>query len=179
MSVGVASLGHNARGARVAACLALALALGGCSMLPTFLGGTPPPAKPAELPPNPNLLGVRQAWTVRLGPVQMPLSVQVTGSEVAVASSDGQVALLDAASGAQRWRTSVEAPLSAGVGSDGRTAAVITRIVAPDMIAACTASEGFSIPGCRNLINITKEAIAPNDSATPLLVNHTGAANDP
>ena len=127
MSVGVASLGHNARGARVAACLALALTLGGCSMLPTFLGGTPPPAKPAELPPNPNLLGVRQAWTVRLGPVQMPLSVQVTGSEVAVASSDGQVALLDAASGAQRWRTSVEAPLSAGVGSDGRTAAVITR----------------------------------------------------
>ena len=27
----------------------------------------------------------------------------------------------------ERWRTSVEAPLSAGVGSDGRTAAVITR----------------------------------------------------
>ncbi len=106
---------------------ALALALGGCSMLPTFLGGTPPPPKPADLPPNPNLLGVRQAWTLRLGPVQMPLALQVTGSDVAVASSDGSVALLDAASGATRWLTRVDAPLSAGVGSDGRTAAVVTR----------------------------------------------------
>jgi hypothetical protein len=127
MNMATVSLGLRARGVRLAACLAVGLALGGCAMLPTFLGGTPPPAKPAELPPNPNLLGVRQAWTVRLGPVQMPLSVQVTGSDVVVASSDGQVALLDAASGAQRWRASVEAPLSAGVGSDGRTAAVITR----------------------------------------------------
>ncbi len=57
----------------------------------------------------------------------MPLSLQVTGSDVAVASSNGDVAMLDAVSGATRWQASVGAPLSAGVGSDGRTAAVVTR----------------------------------------------------
>ncbi|MEY2618010.1 MAG: hypothetical protein RL522_1012 [Pseudomonadota bacterium] len=112
---------------RTAAGLALVLGLAGCSFLPAFMGGTPPPPKPAELPPNPNLLGVRQAWSVRLGPVQMPLSVQVTGTEVAVASSDGTVAVLDGDSGGERWRMSAGAPLIAGVGSDGRTVAVVTQ----------------------------------------------------
>ncbi len=116
-----------ARPARWLACLGAAWALAGCSMLPTFLGGTPPPPKPAELQPDPRLLSVRQAWSVRLGPVQMPLSVQVNGSDVTVAASDGTVASLDAVSGATRWRASVGAPLSAGVGSDGRLAAVVTR----------------------------------------------------
>lgn len=114
-------------GARALAGLVLASALSGCAMLPAFLGGTPPPPKPAELQPNPNLLGVRQAWSLRIGTVQMPLSLQVTGAEVAVASSDGTVALIDGDSGAERWRASAGAPLSAGVGSDGRTVAVITQ----------------------------------------------------
>ncbi len=101
--------------------------LAGCSFLPTWLGGTPPPPKPAELQPDPRLLAVRQAWSIRLGPVQMPLSVQVIGSEVVVASSDGTVATLDAVSGAARWRANLGTPLSAGVGSDGRMAAVMTQ----------------------------------------------------
>ncbi|MEY4653858.1 MAG: hypothetical protein RI884_2439 [Pseudomonadota bacterium] len=115
------------RTVRALAGLLLASALAGCSMLPTFLGGTPPPPKPAELQPNPNLLGVRQAWTLRLGPVQTPLSLQAQGADVAVASSDGTVALLDGDSGAERWRANAGGPLSAGVGSDGRTVAVVTQ----------------------------------------------------
>jgi outer membrane protein assembly factor BamB len=35
--------------------------------------------------------------------------------------------MLDAASGRELWRTSAGAPLVAGVGSDGTTAAVVTR----------------------------------------------------
>lgn len=115
------------RAVRTLSGLLLAGALYGCSILPSFLGGGEPAAKPAELQPNPNLLGVRQAWTLRLGPVQMPLSVQVSGDEVAVAASDGTVALVDADSGAERWRASAGAALSAGVGSDGRTVAVVTQ----------------------------------------------------
>ena len=111
---------------RLVASLLTALAMGGCSMLPTFLGGAPAPAQPAQLPPSPNLLDVRQAWSARLGSVQMPLSVQVTGSDVTLAASDGTVASFDGVSGTQRWRVSVGSPLSAGVGSDGRTSAVVT-----------------------------------------------------
>ncbi len=115
------------RPARIVAGLLLAGALAGCSILPSFMGGGERPAKPAELQPNPNLLGVRQAWTLRLGPVQMPLSAQVSGAEVALAASDGTVALIDAETGAERWRASAGAALSAGVGSDGRTVAVVTQ----------------------------------------------------
>ena len=58
-------------------------------------------------------------------------------------------------------------------------AAVISRIVAPDMIADCTASAGFSMPGRRNLESIHSAATAPKDSATLLLVNHAGLAKAP
>lgn len=112
---------------RVLSGLLLAGALAGCSMLPSFMTGGGQQPKPAELGPNPNLLGVRQAWTVRIGPVQMPLSLQAGDADIAVASSDGTVALLDADSGAERWRANAGAPLSGGVGSDGRTVAVVTQ----------------------------------------------------
>lgn len=101
--------------------------LAGCSALPGFMSRGAQQPKPAELAPNPNLLGVRQAWTVRIGPVQMPLSLQGGNADVAVAASDGTVALLDADSGAERWRANAGAPLSSGVGSDGRTLAVVTQ----------------------------------------------------
>lgn len=104
--------------------------LAGCSMLPSmpsFLGGGAEKPKPAELAPNPNLLGVRQAWTARLAEVNLPLAVHVSGNTVAVASSDGTVAAIDAATGRDLWRASVGAPISAGVGSDGSVTAVVTR----------------------------------------------------
>jgi outer membrane protein assembly factor BamB len=107
----------------------LVAALGGCSMMPSWLGGgsTAEKPKPAELAPNPNLLGVRQAWTARIAGVEMPLSVQVNGNNVAVAGSDGTVAVIDATTGRDVWRAGAGGPLAAGVGSDGNVAAVITR----------------------------------------------------
>ncbi len=83
--------------------------------------------KPAELGPNPGLLGVRQAWNVKVGTVAFPLEVQVAGGQVALASGDGVVVVLDARTGRERWRAAAGAPLAAGVGSDGKVAAVVTR----------------------------------------------------
>ncbi len=83
--------------------------------------------KPAELAPNAGLLGVRLAWTAKVGVIDFPLDVKVNDGTVAVASSDGVVASLDARTGAELWRTNVGSQIAAGVGSDGRFAAVVTR----------------------------------------------------
>lgn len=87
----------------------------------------PEKPRPAELAPNAGLLGVRLAWTAKVGLVDLPLDIKVSGTTVAVASSDGVVAVFDAVSGLERWRSNVGAQIAAGVGSDGRFAAVVTR----------------------------------------------------
>ena len=116
----------NARANRVAA-LCLTAALGGCSMMPSWLGSSADKPKPAELAPNAALIAVRPAWTARIGQVGFPLTANVNGSMLALASGDGSVAQLDAASGRQLWQASAGAPLAAGVGSDGKLISVITR----------------------------------------------------
>jgi outer membrane assembly lipoprotein YfgL len=83
--------------------------------------------KPAELGPNSALIGVRLAWTAKIGEVSFPLDVKVNGNTVTLASADGTVAAIDARTGGDLWRASIGAPLAAGVGSDGRIAAVITK----------------------------------------------------
>ena len=83
--------------------------------------------KPADLGANPALLGVRTAWSSKIAPVDFPLQVKVVGHTVALAAADGAVLSLDARSGAVLWRTLVGAPIAAGVGSDGRFSAVVTR----------------------------------------------------
>jgi outer membrane assembly lipoprotein YfgL len=103
---------------RVAA-LALIVALGACS------SGTKPP-KPADLPANTTLLGVRQAWAVRVPATGAPLSAHVSGDLVAVAAKDGTVAMIDARAGQEVWRANAGARLVAGVGTDGSVAAVVT-----------------------------------------------------
>jgi outer membrane assembly lipoprotein YfgL len=104
-----------------------AAALAGCSMLPTSMGGTAEKPKPAELPPNAALIAVRAAWTARVGEVGLPLTVNVRGSTVTLAGSDGTVAAIDAATGRDLWRANIGGPLAAGVGSDGKVTAVVTR----------------------------------------------------
>ncbi len=82
--------------------------------------------EPAPLPPDPKLLGVRQVWSADIGAVGFPLLVQAMGHTVGVASSAGEVSLLDARTGELLWRASAGAPLTAGVGHDGSLAAVMT-----------------------------------------------------
>lgn len=114
---------------RLAAPALLAL-LAACSNLPPsipLIGARAEKAKPAELQPNPNLLAVRQAWNGRIGEIDFPLVVTVSGNVAAVAASDGTVAGIDATTGREQWRGSANARLAAGIGFDGSTAAVITR----------------------------------------------------
>ena len=85
------------------------------------------PIKPADLGANPALLGVRTVWNSKMAAVDFPLQVKVDGSAITLAGCDGVVLSLDAGSGAQLWSAQVGAPISAGVGSDGRFAAVVTR----------------------------------------------------
>lgn len=108
---------------RAAALAALVVALGGCS----FFGGRSERPKPAELQPNPASLGIRQAWTNRVGEIGFPLTLAVANGRFALASNDGTVALLEAASGRDVWRGSAGSPIAAGAGTDGTTVAVITR----------------------------------------------------
>ncbi|MDB5882413.1 MAG: Pyrrolo-quinoline quinone [Ramlibacter sp.] len=118
-----------------------AFALAGCSVLdslPFFGRGSEKPT-PAELPANPALMSVRPVWTARVGAVNFPLTVAVNGTTVSVASSDGTVAAIDGASGRDLWRTNVKAPIAAGVGSDGKLAAVVTGT--NDVIAIAAGNE--------------------------------------
>ena len=82
---------------------------------------------PADLGPNPALLRVRLAWTAKVGPVDSGLAVKVNDKTVTVANSEGVLVALDAASGAELWRTALGAQIAAGVGSDGKVSAVVTR----------------------------------------------------
>ncbi|HSI53596.1 MAG TPA: outer membrane protein assembly factor BamB [Ramlibacter sp.] len=114
--------------------VALAAGLAGCSYMPTSmtsglssLFGVSEKQKPAELAANPSLVGVRNAWTSKIGQAGFPLTVNTSGGVVAVASGDGAVALIDPATGGDVWRASAGGPIAAGVGSDGKVVAVITR----------------------------------------------------
>lgn len=103
-----------------AAAAAVLLALAGCS-------STPSKPKPAALQSFSASLPARQAWKVQLGE-PAPQSVPVlVGRELALASADGRVLVLDADSGSERWRAELKAAVSAGVGYDGETAAVVTQ----------------------------------------------------
>ena len=83
--------------------------------------------KPAELPASPALIGVRQAWSLRTGAVQFALRTAVSGDQVVVADSQGLVLAFSARSGQEQWRRAIGQEIVAGVGSDGQTAAVVTR----------------------------------------------------
>lgn len=103
--------------------LAAVLGVGGCSLW----GGSSAP-KPAELGPNVPVLGVRQAWVARMGAMDgIALDAHVNGTTVTLASAQGEVAAIDARTGGDVWRTALNVPLAAGVGSDGRWAAVVSR----------------------------------------------------
>jgi len=88
--------------------------------------GGPDKPKPTELGPNAALINVRLAWTARLGTVDFPLDVKVSGNTLTLASSDGTVVSIDASTGQDVWRTRLAATLEAGAGSDGRFAAVVS-----------------------------------------------------
>jgi outer membrane assembly lipoprotein YfgL len=87
----------------------------------------PERAKPVDLGPNPGLIGVRSVWKSSIGAVSFPLDIRSIGNSLFVAGSDGVVAEIDARTGGDVWRLDLATKLTAGVGSDGRYAAVVSR----------------------------------------------------
>jgi outer membrane assembly lipoprotein YfgL len=78
------------------------------------------------LGPNTALIGVRTSWNSKIGKIDFPLQAQVIGKTLFVAGSEGAVAAIDVDTGADVWRVALNTKLSAGVGADGRIAAVTT-----------------------------------------------------
>jgi outer membrane assembly lipoprotein YfgL len=97
--------------------LALAALLAGC--------GTDKPKPKALEAVTPKIAG-RQVWAAKVDAVRFPLSVVSRDGQFVVASSGGALLGLEAETGRQLWSASTGAPLSAGVGSDGRFHAVVT-----------------------------------------------------
>ena len=83
--------------------------------------------KPADVPVVTVLQDVRTSWTTALGEVNFPLVVTARDGRVALANSEGTVAVLDATSGSDVWRLNLKQAISAGVGSDGQQVAIVTR----------------------------------------------------
>jgi outer membrane protein assembly factor BamB len=104
---------------RLGSALALLALLAGCA------GSSKP--KPQPLEPLTPKLTASVAWSQHIEAVPFPLAVAVTRGTFTVAGGDGTVLALDAETGREIWRASAGGKLGAGVGSDGRFAAVVTR----------------------------------------------------
>lgn len=101
--------------------LLAAAALSGCSL---FKADAPKPAVLEAYTPS---LKVATLWRGRIDNVGFPMAIATPPGLFVVAGDNGEVAAFDAATGQEKWRGSAKDKLSAGVGSDGRYAAVVTR----------------------------------------------------
>lgn len=113
-----ASTGGRLRGAGLAVLVAVGAVLAGCA------ADRPKPTPLESVTPA---IAGRLVWQARVDGVGFPLAVVARDGLFVAAGGDGTVLALDAASGAERWRGQAGGRLSAGVGSDGRFAAVVTQ----------------------------------------------------
>ncbi len=107
----------------------LAASLSGCSTVSStwnaWFGDNK--SRPAALEPLSGPASARILWSTKGDSLNFPLSIATPGDRFVVAASDGSVRALAAADGRELWRGDAGAKLSAGVGSDGRFAAVVNR----------------------------------------------------
>jgi outer membrane protein assembly factor BamB len=106
------------RAAPALAALLAGLVLAGCST---------DKAPPTPLEAYEPKISGRAVWTARLNGTPFSMVPAVRNGVFYVAGGDGAVLALQADTGAEVWRTSAGEALAAGVGSDGRYAAVVTR----------------------------------------------------
>jgi len=97
-----------------------------CAVL-AACSSTPTRPKPTEISSVPVMQDVRPAWTADIGKVDFSLIVSAREDRIALANSQGVVAVLDANTGKDVWRLKLDQAISAGVGSDGQQLAVVTR----------------------------------------------------
>ncbi len=149
------------------------------------------PEKPqaAPLPPVSGTLQVQKVWSNTLGPVNTPLMASVHGQQVAVASTKGQVALIDALTGRDVWRVSVGSSIQAGVGGDGQRFAVVTqnnelmaiesgKVVWRQMLPALSYTPPL-VAGARVFVLTGDRAVSAFDGATGQKLWTQQRPNDP
>jgi len=83
--------------------------------------------KPAALETLSGPATGRVLWSTKGNDITFPLGIATPGDRFVVASTDGSVRALSAADGRELWRGDTGTKLQAGVGSDGRFAAVVNR----------------------------------------------------
>lgn len=122
------------------AMLAAVLTLGGCASVTDKLNpfnwfGSSSGVKPAELREIKPTLTLTQAWRASVGASgQFAFTPAVVGDTVYAAGENGDLAAVDAATGAQKWRVStIKEGLSAGVGAFGDT--IVVGTVKGDVLA--------------------------------------------
>jgi len=107
-------------------CVGMVALVAGCSSLNPFASKPAPRNPPAALEDFKQMLGVRTAWSVSVGGAgEFVFSPAVTGNSVYAAAADGTVARIDTGTGRTVWRINTDTRLTAGVGSDGNTVAVV------------------------------------------------------
>ena len=110
----------------------LVLAVAGCSSLPSlnpidWFKSAPAGVKPAELPVLSSAQPVKTLWQANIGGAGIfVFSPALSGGSIYAAARDGNVTKLDAATGKVEWKVAAGAPLSGGVGTDGKLVAVGT-----------------------------------------------------
>lgn len=116
---------------------AAALLSAGCASLNPFASSAPKPAALVDFAPTAQLASVWRASIGDAGPYRFQPAVW--SDAVYAASHDGDVARFEG--GRQVWRVDADSRLSAGVGTDGRLAVVVTTDGAVIALDAATGSE--------------------------------------
>jgi len=120
-------------GVGMGAVAVLVMGLSGCGIF-----GSSTAAKPAPLETLSSKIAGRIVWSAKVGGGRLsvwpfssneffPLSLVARDDRFVVAGADGSVQALQASNGTVIWQGDVGQKLAAGVGSDGRFAAVVTR----------------------------------------------------
>ncbi len=121
---------------RRAALAVLLGAVAGC------FGGSPSGPQPAALEPLARAEAPRVLWSARVGAAAgFEFSPALAGEAAYAAARDGTVVRLDAADGRERWRATLAARLSGGVGANATTVAVASDDGAVFALDALTGKE--------------------------------------
>lgn len=103
----------------------LVAAAGAATLALTACGSSKP--SPAPLESFKPAARVAVAWQGRIGDMSADLGITVAGNTVTAVSTGGTLASWDLDTGKEQWRTQIDGRISAGPGSDGRHAAVVTQ----------------------------------------------------
>lgn len=99
----------------------------GCAVL-GLVACSSGPKKPSPTPLQPltALVPASLAYSVNVGAINPLMRPALVGQQLAVANARGDIHMFDASTGQTLWRVSLDTRLSAGVGTDGVTTAVVT-----------------------------------------------------